>query len=82
MNIKNKLIYVKNIMLPCLFLSLLVGVLTGISVFIFKIIASKIIYSSKYLYTFLNENKIYPCSFSKYKNVYVKEYLNHVWFYF
>ena len=59
MNIKNKLIYVKNIMLPCLFLSLLVGVLTGISVFIFKIIAGKIISSSKYLYTFLNENKIY-----------------------
>ena len=31
-----------------------------------------------WLSNILNENKIYPCSFSKYKNVYVKEYLNHV----
>lgn len=35
-----------------------------------------------WLNNILNENKIYPCSFSKYKNVYAKEYLNHVWFYF
>lgn len=35
-----------------------------------------------WLSNILNENKIYPCSFSKYKNVYAKEYLNHVWFYF
>ncbi len=31
-----------------------------------------------WLNNILNENKIYPCSFSKYKNVYAKEYLNHV----
>lgn len=63
---KKRYSYVKNIILPCLIFSSLVGILTSIVVFLFKFISSKVINFSSYLYSYLNGNKIYlliaiPC---------------------
>ena len=63
---KKRYSYIKNIILPCLIFSSLVGILTSIVVFLFKFISSKVINFSSYLYSYLNDNKIYlliaiPC---------------------
>ena len=59
------LIYLKNILLPCLLLSLITGSLTGSFVVGFKIIASKIIAFSSEIYSFLRANLYFlPLAFA------------------
>lgn len=56
---KAKLNYIRNIILPCLIFSSLVGIITATVVFAFKYVASKIISFSNELYIFIRNNKIY-----------------------
>ena len=57
---KNKLSnYINNVIFPCFILSVFIGVLTGILIFIFKICSSKIIHLSQDIYSFVRVNPKY-----------------------
>lgn len=59
---KKRLTYIKNILLPCLLLSIITGALTGGLIFIFKVAASAVISLSTDAYAFVRENPAYlPC---------------------
>ena len=57
---KNKLFnYINNVIFPCFILSVFIGVLTGILIFIFKICSSKIIHLSQDIYAYVRVNPKY-----------------------
>lgn len=56
---KNHFGYIKNLLLPCVAFSSFCGVLTALIVFAFKIISSKVIELSEYLYNFIREKPIW-----------------------
>ncbi len=56
---KNRLTYIKNILIPCLLFSGITGVLTGVLIFLFKIAASFVISHSENIYAFVRSNPAY-----------------------
>ncbi len=53
---KNRSNYIKNILLPCLILSVIAGILTGIVIFLFKLTASWVIGASADIYAHVRSN--------------------------
>lgn len=53
---KQRITYIKNLLFPCVMLSALVGFVTGIIIFLFKIIASYVIRLSGFLYAHVRAN--------------------------
>lgn len=56
---KQRTTYIKNLLLPCVILSALVGIVTGVIIFLFKIIATYVIHLSERLYGFVRTNPQY-----------------------
>ncbi len=60
---KQTINHIKNIITPCLFLSLITGVFTGMVIFIFKLASSKVIRASGEIYQFVRDNPKYYLPF-------------------
>ena len=56
---KQRTTYIKNHLFPCVMLFALVGIVTGIIIFLFKIIASSVIRLSSILYAYVRANPQY-----------------------
>ena len=56
---KNRITYIKNILFPCLFFSVITGMLTGGIIFLFKLSAAYVIELSGRIYSFVRANPIY-----------------------
>ena len=59
MNKRNYLVYMKNILLPCLLFCMITGVFTGALVFGFKWLASLVMTYAHHLYEFISAHPIY-----------------------
>ncbi len=55
----NRFTYIKNILLPCLLFSTVAGGVTGILLFLFKTVASRVIALSDTLYGFVRQQSVY-----------------------
>lgn len=54
-----RLTYIKNILLPCLILSSIAGIFTGVLIFLFKLASSAVIELSSAIYAAVRENPLY-----------------------
>ena len=55
----NRLTYIKNILFPCVGLSVVAGILTGCAIVLFKFVTSHVIHFSEWIYATVRANPVY-----------------------